>query len=187
MPELIFIMFVISAGALTFTSIQAIMHTNVKLSFVFFALTFLGVSVCLFLIGKYFTSFSVLFFMFINQYIFKYLSEKEFLENNLSDAENQLAKEITTEQNNILNNKEIDIQSDRQALNLLLSIGIFILLSGFTFYLSISDFKPIDIPETHAEQSLNLLWFAVFAAILAIIYLLMNLFSNTNSDTEQTC
>ncbi|MCD4657640.1 MAG: hypothetical protein K8S87_08865 [Planctomycetes bacterium] len=187
MPELIFIMFVVFAGVLTFTSIQATVNTNVKHSFVFFALTFLCVSICLFLLGFYFTSFSMLFVMFINQYVFKFLSAKNHKQDSLSGETIQHAEGIVSEQNNIQKNKEIDVESDKQALNLLISVIIFILLSGFTLYLCISDFEPINNHETHAEQNLNILWFAIFAAILAIIYLLINLFTNSHSEPEQPC
>ncbi len=180
MSELMFLMFVISAGVMIFSSIQAIMNANVKLSYVFFALTFLSISVCLFLLGKYFTSFSVLFFMLIIQYINKYLSKNDPKQKDSTDTENLITDEIV-EQNQVLENNEINVASDKQALYLLLSIGIFLLLSGFALYLSISDIELSKNIDSLIAQNLNLLWFSVFAVILTLIYFVINLMANTKT------
>ena len=109
--------------------------------------------------------------MFISQYILKYLAEKETEQCTSTDIDNLNTDEPTASQNLVQNIKENNVASDRQAINLLISIGIFILLAGFTLYLSFSGLKPSKNPEAQIAQNLNLLWFAVFAVILTIIYL----------------
>ena len=184
MSELMFILFVISVGVLIFTSIQSILIANAKLSFVCLALTFLSISVCFIVVGWYFTSFSTLFLMFINQYFFKYLAEKEPEQCTSTDIDNIETDEPTNSQNLVQNIKENNVASDKQTINLLISIGIFILLSGFTLYLSFSELKPPKNSDTQIAQNLNLLWFAVFAVLLGIVYLVLKLLAQSSSDAD---